>query len=82
MNRLHIIGRIEKALYLIASLREMVDLDTPLPPRRQSRRDQVLTTSLLVIRQELDNALDALTHQQPSGVMAVERAGEHHHAVV
>jgi hypothetical protein len=49
--------RLTQALHLTRTLAAMVELSTPLPPRRLSSRDQTLATSLRVIGQELQKAL-------------------------
>jgi hypothetical protein len=59
--------RITQALHLARTLSSMVELTTPLPPRRQSSRDQTLVTSLRVIARELEKAvadLDAMTDME------------------
>jgi hypothetical protein len=45
---------------LIVTLEQLLDLQAPLPTRRLSSREVTLLTSLMVARQELDEALKAL----------------------
>jgi hypothetical protein len=49
--------RLTQALQLARTLGSMVELSTPLPPRRMSSRDQTLVTSLRVIGREIEKAL-------------------------
>jgi hypothetical protein len=49
--------RLTQALHLTRTLAAMVELSTPLPPRKPTSRDMTLTTSLRVIGQELQKAL-------------------------
>jgi hypothetical protein len=55
--------RITQALHLVHTLAGMVELSTPLPPRRPTPRDQTLITSLRVVRKELEKALADLDDQ-------------------
>jgi hypothetical protein len=81
-GRLYVIGRIEQALQLVNALAAIIELDTPFPPRKQTSRDATLATSLLVIRQELDHALDVLAQTQPMGLVAGIEREEVRHAVL
>jgi hypothetical protein len=49
--------RLTQALHLTRTLAVMVELSTPLPPRKPTSRDMTLTTSLRVIGKELEKAL-------------------------
>jgi hypothetical protein len=49
--------RIGQALHLTRTLRGMVELGVPTPPRRLTARDQTLITSLRVIARELEKAI-------------------------
>jgi hypothetical protein len=49
--------RITQALQLVRTLAGIIELDTPLLPRRPPSRDQTLVTSLRVVRKELEKAL-------------------------
>jgi hypothetical protein len=49
--------RLTQALHLTRTLAAMVELSTPLPPRKPTSRDMTLTTSLRVIGKELEKAL-------------------------
>jgi hypothetical protein len=55
--------RIGQALMLVNALAGIVDLSTPLPPRKPTSRDQTLATSLRVISEELQRALSDLDRE-------------------
>jgi hypothetical protein len=55
--------RISQALQLVNALSDVVTLGTPLPPRKPTSRDLTLATSLRVIGEELERALDELDHE-------------------
>jgi hypothetical protein len=49
--------RLAQALHLTRTLAAMVELSTPLPPRKPTSRDQTLATSLRVLGKELEKPL-------------------------
>jgi hypothetical protein len=61
--------RIGQALMLVNTLAALVDVGTPLRPRKPTSRDLTLTTSLRVIGEELERALADLEE------MGVRRVG-------
>jgi hypothetical protein len=56
--------RISQALMLVNSLASLVDVGTPLPPRKPTSRDMTLATSLRVIGEELERALTDLEEME------------------
>jgi hypothetical protein len=49
---------------LVNSLATLVDVGTPLPPRKPTSRDMTLTTSLRVIGEELERNLTDLEEME------------------